>query len=240
MARPDRPARVRGTGNHILDALPPADLARLRPDMEEVALVVRDVVFDAREIITAVHFPVSGIVSLVTPMEDGSIVEVTTVGNEGMVGVAVFLGARSTTVRAISQVSGRALRQPVDAFLRAIDDHSQLRAVVQRYTQALFTQISQSAGCNRLHSNEERLARWLLMSHDRVGADRFPITQEFLSQMLGVRRATVTVSAGILQRAGFISYARGQVTIVDRKGLEGASCECYRIMQTELVRLLSY
>src|SRR5207245_7078467 len=117
MARPDRPARVRGTGNHILDALPPADLARLRPDMEEVALVVRDVVCDAREIITAVHFPVSGIVSLVTPMEDGSIVEVTTVGNEGMVGVPVFLGAQSTTVRAISQVSGRALRLPVDAFL---------------------------------------------------------------------------------------------------------------------------
>ena len=235
----DRPDRVPRTGNHILDALPRADFARLEPDLDEVSLAVHDVVFDAQETITAVHFPLSGVVSLVTPMEDGSIVEVTTVGNEGMVGVAVFLGARSTTVRAISQVSGRALRQPVDAFLRAIDDHSQLRAVVQRYTQALFTQISQSAGCNRLHSNEERLARWLLMSHDRVGADRFPITQEFLSQMLGVRRATVTVSAGILQRAGFISYARGQVTIVDRKGLEGASCECYRIMQTEFVRLLS-
>jgi CRP-like cAMP-binding protein len=234
----DRRDRLPRTGNRLLDALPADDYARLRPDMDEVSLVMREVVFEPAEIISAVYFPLSGIISLVTPMEDGSTVEVTTVGNEGLVGLPVFLGARSTTVRAVAQVPGRSLRMGVDAFLCAVDDHSMLRALVQRYTQALFTQISQSAGCNRLHSNEERLSRWLLMSHDRVGTDTFPITQEFLSQMLGVRRATVTISAGILQRAGFIAYSRGNVRILDRKGLEAASCECYGVMRSELDRLL--
>jgi CRP-like cAMP-binding protein len=224
--------------NRILEALPADEYAQVRPHMDEVSLPMGEVIFELAEIISAIYFPLSGVISLVAPMEDGSSVEVTTVGNEGLVGLPVFLGARSTTVRAVSQVPGRSLRMAADAFLEAVEDHSRLRGLVERYTQALFTQLAESAGCNRLHTNEERLARWLLMSHDRVGTDHFPITQEFLTQMLGVRRATVTVSAGILQRAGLITYSRGKVRILDRQGLEAASCECYGVMRAELDRLV--
>jgi CRP-like cAMP-binding protein len=137
-------------------------------------------------------------------------------------------------VRAISQVAGRSLRMEAAAFLNWFDRSRVFQSLVDSYTQALFSQIAQAAACNRLHSNEERLSRWLLMSHDRVGTDQFMITQEFLGQMLGARRATVSASASILQRAGLIRYARGHVTIVDREGLEAASCECYAVIQSEL------
>ena len=142
-------------------------------------------------------------------------------------------------MRAISQVGGRTMRMDASTFVAELERLSSFRRLVQRYIQALFGQISQAAACNRLHSNEERLSRWLLMSHDRVGVDSFPITHEFLGQMLGSRRATVTLSAGLLQAAGLIRYHRGRVTIVDREGLEGVACECYGIIKTALDRVVA-
>jgi CRP-like cAMP-binding protein len=224
--------------NRILDALPPAERDRIIGTMQVVALPIKTVLFEPGAMIDAVHFPISGVISLVTPLEDGSIVEVATVGNEGIVGVPHVAGG-SLTVRAISQVAGASLRMPAAAFLAEWERPGPLRNLVQNYLQALFGQISQAAGCNRLHSNEERLSRWLLMSHDRVGLSEFHITHEFLGQMLGSRRATVTLSAGVLQAAGLIRYNRGLVTIVDREGLEGVSCECYKVIKDALDQVLN-
>ncbi|HZS15518.1 MAG TPA: Crp/Fnr family transcriptional regulator [Candidatus Dormibacteraeota bacterium] len=205
--------------------------------MTPVELAIKTVLFEPGQRIDAVHFPVDGVVSLVTALEDGAIVEVATVGNEGIVGVPLLPGG-SLAVRAISQVAGRALRMDAAAFLAELGRSGPLTELVRRYVQALFGQISQAAACNRLHSNEERLSRWLLMSHDRVGVDEFAITHEFLGQMLGSRRATVTLSAGILQAAGLIRYHRGLVTVVDRSGLEAVSCECYGVIKDELDRVI--
>jgi CRP-like cAMP-binding protein len=224
-------------GNRILAALQDGDGDRMRDAMTEVELGIKTVLFEPGQRIDAVYFPLDGVISLVTPLEDGAIVEVATVGNEGIVGVPVQLGG-SLAVRAISQVAGRALRIDTEAFLAELERHGRLSGLVQSYIQALFGQIAQAAACNRLHSNEERLSRWLLMSHDRVGVDHFAITHEFLGQMLGSRRATVTLSAGILQAAGLIRYQRGHVTIIDRAGLEGVSCECYQVIKAELDRVV--
>jgi len=196
-------------------------------------LKVKTVLFEPGEVVDAVYFPLDGVVSLVTPLEDGAIVEVATIGNEGLVGVPVVLGG-SLAVRAISQVAGRSLTMSASDFLDEMANSQPVSRLVQNYLQALFGQISQAAACNRLHSSEERLSRWLLMSHDRIGKDEFIITQEFLGQMLGARRATVTLAAGILQRAGLIRYHRGHIEIVDRDGLEDVSCECYRVIRSEL------
>ena len=224
-------------GNRILDALAASDGHSLLTGLTEVVLGIKTVLFEPGQRIDEVYFPLDGVISLVTPLEDGAIVEVATVGNEGIVGVPVVLGG-SLAVRAISQVAGRALRIDTGAFLSEMERRGPFAVLVQRYIQALFGQISQAAACNRLHSNEERLSRWLLMSHDRVGVDEFAITHEFLGQMLGSRRATVTLSAGILQAAGLIRYQRGHVTIIDRVGLEGVSCECYGVIKEELDRVL--
>jgi CRP-like cAMP-binding protein len=220
-------------GNQLLEALPISDRERLVRDTVPVSLPVRTVLFDAGERITSVYFPLDGVVSLVTPLEDGGIVEVATVGNEGLVGVPLIPGGR-LLVRAIAQVAGRALRMEAGAFLKLVGQPGPVRTLVQNYLQALFTQIAQAAACNRLHTNEERLSRWLLMSHDRVGVEEFAITHEFLAQMLGSRRATVTLSAGILQAAGLISYHRGHVVILDRLGLERVACECYAVIKADL------
>ena len=222
-------------GNRILGALPSADARRLVGALSPVSLDIKTVLFEPGQPIEAVYFPLDGVISLVTPLEDGAIVEVATVGNEGVVGVPLVPGG-SLAVRAISQVPGRALRMETPAFAGELARRGPLYEVIQSYVSALFGQISQAAACNRLHSNEERLSRWLLMSHDRVGVDEFAITHEFLGQMLGSRRATVTLSAGILQAAGLIRYQRGHVTIIDRPGLEGVSCECYRVIKRELDR----
>lgn len=220
-------------GNHVLAALPAGEARRLARHLADVSLDLKTILFEPGEAIGAVYFPLDGVISLVTPLEDGAIVEVATVGNEGVVGVPLVPGG-SLAVRAISQVPGRALRIEANAFLTEMARRGPLFEVVQNYTSALFGQIAQAAACNRLHSNEERLSRWLLMSHDRVGVDEFAITHEFLGQMLGSRRATVTLSAGILQAAGLIRYQRGHVTILDRRGLEGVSCECYAVIKKEL------
>ena len=223
--------------NRILTALPSSERLALFGVVRTVSLPVKTVLFEPGGPIDAIYFPVNGVISLVTPLHDGAIVEVATIGNEGIVGVPLVpLGALA--VRAISQVAGHSLRMEATAFMDWFDRSSTFQSLVDKYTQALFGQISQAAACNRLHSSEERLSRWLLMSHDRVGSDEFVITQEFLGQMLGARRSTVSVSAGILQRAGLIRYVRGHVTIVDRAGLEAVACECYSVIRTELDRVV--
>jgi CRP-like cAMP-binding protein len=224
--------------NGILAALPEQDKERLMPLLTPVRLPIKVVLFEPGQVIDSVHFPLDGVVSLVTPLEDGAIVEVATIGNEGIVGVPLVTGG-SLAVRAISQVAGRALRMEGAHFLAEVEGGSELGLLVHRYLQAFVGQIAQAAGCNRLHSNEERLSRWLLMSHDRVGVDEFAITHEFLGQMLGSRRATVTLSAGILQAAGLIRYHRGHVSILDRSGLEDVSCECYRVIKKKLDQVVA-
>jgi CRP-like cAMP-binding protein len=223
--------------NRILSALPQSERTLLFEVVRNVTLPVKTVLFEPGATIDAIHFPTDGVISLVTPLHDGAIVEVATIGNEGIVGgPLVPLGGLA--VRAISQVAGHSLRMDASAFLEWADRSPAFQTLVESYTQALFGQIAQAAACNRLHSSEERLSRWLLMSHDRVGADEFMITQEFLGQMLAARRSTVSVSAGILQRAGLIRYVRGHVTIVDRIGLEAVSCECYAVIKAELARVV--
>lgn len=234
MSSPPPPRDPRS--NRILEALPAEDRDRLIRGMVLVALPIKTVLFEPGEPIRAVHFPIDGVISLVTPLDDGAIVEVATVGNEGIVGVPLFSGG-SLAVRAISQVSGSSLRMDAAAFLAEVDRPGAFSDLVHQYLSALFGQISQAAACNRLHTNEERLSRWLLMSHDRVGVDDFAITHEFLGQMLSSRRATVTLSAGILQAAGLIRYRRGHVSILDREGLESVACECYGSIKRELDRV---
>jgi len=224
-------------GNRLLQALPAAEQDRLLSKLTPMSLSMKTVLFEPGQQISAVHFPVNGVVSLVTSLEDGAIVEVATVGNEGIVGVPLVHGG-SLAVRAISQVPGDTLRMDASVYMAEFERPGPFRDLVENYLQALFGQISQAAACNRLHSNEERLSRWLLMSHDRVGTETFPITHEFLGQMLGSRRATVTLSAGILQAAGLIRYHRGRVTIVDRDGLESVSCECYGVIKAALDRVI--
>jgi CRP-like cAMP-binding protein len=234
----DPPRMVADTGeNRILTALPSSDRDELFNVVRSVTLPVKTVLFEPGAPIEALYFPVDGVISLVTPLHDGAIVEVATIGNEGIVGVPL-VPLSGLAVRAISQVAGHSLRMDATAFVSLVERSSAFQSLVDKYTQALFGQISQAAACNRLHSSEERLSRWLLMSHDRVGSDQFLITQEFLGQMLGARRSTVSVSAGILQRAGLIRYVRGHVTIVDRAGLEAVSCECYSVIRSELERVV--
>jgi CRP-like cAMP-binding protein len=229
----DSGSGVTSATNLLLDALPVDESERLMRFLRPVFLTIKTVLFEPGGAIDSVEFPRNCVVSLVTPLHDGAIAEVATVGNEGIVGVPLVIGG-SLAVRAVCSVAGWADRMPASIFVKEVERDGPLRDLVNDYVQALFGQIAQAAACNRLHSNEERLSRWLLMSHDRVGSDEFAITHEFLARMLGSRRATVTLSAGILQSAGLIRYHRGQVTIVDRAGLELIACECYGVIEREL------
>jgi CRP-like cAMP-binding protein len=224
--------------NRLLAALPKAEYDRLRPHLQKVSLPLKNILYEASSPIPHVFFPLRGVVSLVIVMDGGISLEVGVIGNEGLVGTPVFLGSQSSPTRAISQVPGEALRLETRVFQEEMKRGGALYGLVQRYTQTMINQISQSTVCNHRHSVEKRMCRWLLMSHDRVGTDEFPLTHEFLAQMLGVRRPTVTAAAGILQKAGLISYHRGRVTVLDRNGLETASCECYEVVSKELDRLL--
>ncbi len=233
-----KPRRIHVPGeNRLLTALPKDEYRRLRPHLEKVPLPLKDILYEANGPISHVFFPLNGVVSLVI-IEGGFTLELGTIGNEGMVGTPVFLGAESSPTRAISQVPGEALRMETKVFQEEMTRGGALHGLVQRYTQAMINQISQSTVCNHRHSVQKRMCRWLLMSHDRVGTDEFQLTQEFLAQMLGVRRPTVSAAAGILQKAGLITYHRGRLTVLDRKGLEAASCECYEVVAKELDRLL--
>jgi CRP-like cAMP-binding protein len=225
-------------GNRLLDALPAAERQRLLDRMQPVELDLREPVYEPGKAIEHVYFPLTTVISMLAVMDDGQAVEVATMGNEGMAGLPVFLGATTSPDRAFAQIAGRALRMPAGEFRDLANGAGAIQALLQRYTQAFFVQLAQGAACNRLHSVPQRLARWLLMTHDRVGRDEFPLTQEFMAQMLAVRRATVTEAAGRLQQDGLITYGRGIITIVDRPGLEATSCECYRIITEEHARLL--
>jgi CRP-like cAMP-binding protein len=221
-----------------LDLLPVGEYDRLRPDLETVPVGVKHVVYEANEPIPHVYFPTGAVISLVAPMADGATVELATVGREGMVGLPVFLGADTMPCRASGQVPGDALRMEAGAFQAEVRRNGPLVRVLNRYTHALFNQAALVLACNGVHPAGQRFARSLLQTHDRVGADRFLLTQEFVARMLGVRRARVSASAGQLRKAGLIHYARGWMTILDRPGLEAASCDCYRVIGREFDRLL--
>ncbi len=223
--------------NRLLTALPRDEHDRLLPHLEKVSLALRDILYEAHGPITHVFFPLRGVVSLVI-MDSGFTLEVGIIGNEGLVGTPAFLGADSSPTRAIVQIPGEALRMEAKVFQTEMKRGGPLHGLVQRYTQSMINQISQSIVCNHRHSVEKRMCRWLLMSHNRVGADEFPLTHEFLAQMLGVRRPTVTAVAGTLHKAGLIRYHRGRITVLDRKGLEAASCKCYEVVAKALDRLL--
>lgn len=225
--------------NRLLSALPTKEYECLLPHLESVSLTPKQIIYGPEQPIEYVYFPNSGIISLVNFTEDGSTVEAATVGNEGMVGIPLLLGADRMLGQAVSQVVGDGLRLKADVFKREVTPDSHLFNLLLRYTLALMNLISQSVACNRRHTVEERCCRWLLLCQDRVQSNQFPLTQEFLSQMLGVRRASVSVVAAILQKAGLIRYRRGTITILNRQGLESASCECYQLVKDEFDRLLS-
>jgi CRP-like cAMP-binding protein len=224
--------------NRLLAALPRAARGRLNGRLEKVSVGTKEVLYDVGKPINHVFFPLTGVMSIVLAMRNGQSVEIAKIGNEGMVGTPVFLGADVSSNRAFAQVPGDALRMTSEWLKEEVRNGGPLPRHIRRYTQAMINQISQSVGCNHLHSVEQRMCRWLLVTHDRVGKDEFPLTHEFLAQMLGVRRPSVSVVAGILHKAGLIRYSRGRITILNRKGLEATSCECYEVVAKEYERLL--
>jgi CRP-like cAMP-binding protein len=225
--------------NWILAALPSAQYKRVALHLERVPLELRQLLFEHDEPIEHVYFCESAVVSIVSLMGDGTAVETATVGNEGMVGLPVFHGVYRTAAQAFCQIPGDALRMTTAAFRAELGRHGALGTLLGRYAEAMFIQVAQSSACNRVHPMRERCARWLLTTHDRVGGDEFPLTHRFLAQMLGVRRATVTQAAGSLQQAGLIEYRMGALRILDRRGLEAASCECYAIIRRAFGHLLA-
>ena len=223
--------------NRLLEALPGDALAQMQPALSSIALAPRDVLFEYDEPIRHVYFPINCVVSVVGVMADGSAVETATVGNEGLVGMPLFFGSDRMSAQAFCQVAGEALWMTAEDF-KSASSMPAVRDALGRYTQALLTQIAQSAACNRTHGTSQRCARWLLQTHDRVHDDEFPLTQEFLAQMLGVRRAAVRDAASALQAAGALRYDNGHVTILNRAALESLSCECYAIIAREYRRLI--
>ena len=214
--------------NLLLGALPADERERLETRLEWVPLRVGTSIYEADEPIEHVYFPLSGVVSMVSRLREGT-VEIGTVGREGMTGIAIVLESDSMPTRAFTQVGGEALRIPSAELRGAMQESPALWRVLARYSLSLFDQAAQGSACNRLHALEARCARWLLMTHDRVGDDVLPLKQTFLAEMLGVHRPAVSVAAGALQRAGMIRYSRGKVRVLDRAALERASCECYAI-----------
>jgi CRP-like cAMP-binding protein len=226
--------------NRLLAALPPADYKRLRPHLEVRKMAIKDRLYDSEQPIEHIYFPTAGVASLMAIMEDGTLVEVGTIGNEGMVGIPVFLGTSQTSGMAFWQVPGEAVVMSSEVLRAEIERNSPLVSILQHYLQAVFVMLAQHTGCNRIHPIQKRCARWLLMTHDRVEGDVFPLTHEFLGQMLGVRRASVTEVMQELQNQGLIQYRRGIVTVVDRAGLEGAACECYQVIKYSYDHMLDH
>ncbi len=224
--------------NLILSLLPAADRERILGRCEKLSLDIEKVLYEAGGPITDVYFPLSGMVSMVISTDEGTTIEVGVVGNEGLTGTAVALGAERSHVKALIQIKGEFLRMKVEDFLLELKTSTAFSELTRRFSQALLIQISQSVLCNRAHPMEERICRWLLMAHDRAGTDVIGLTQHFIAEMLGIRRPSVTVAAGMLQKAGFIGYSRGTVTVLNRAGLEEAACECYGIVNRELAKLL--
>jgi CRP-like cAMP-binding protein len=221
-----------------LAALPAADYRRILPSLTVVPLKIKEIIHKPGEPIRDVYFPGGGFCSMLSVLEDGNMVEIATVGREGMVGVSAVLdGAPVTSAAMVQGAAEICYRMNVEAFRREIDRRGAFHELMGQYAQALFGFVAQSTACNAIHSVEQRLARWLLMAHDRMESAEFPLTQEFVAMMLGASRPTVTVVAGTLQKAGLIKYRHGRVTVVDREHLEAASCECYRAATDLLKRV---
>jgi len=229
--RAPKRASAAHTRNKILNLLPAKELQGVLARCEVVTIESEEVVFRRNEPIRFAYFPDNCVISLVTEMADGDAVEAMTVGNDGFAGMAVFHGVPSSRLTAIGQISGEARRVATGDFLELTREFESIDSLLHRYSQFVFETVSQSAACNRLHVIEQRAARWLLMSEDRVGRNRFDLTQEFLAMMLGVRRPGVTVAMGVLEKAGLIAHGRGNITVVDRVGLEKVACECYRTIR---------
>lgn len=224
--------------NHLLAVLPAESYERLAPHLELVSLTSRQSIYEVDEPISYVYFPHHSLVSLVTSMEDGSTIEISLVGREGMAGILVILGGKTKAHRAYVQIPGQAMRMSAATLKAEFDRGGPLQHILLRYCQALFSQAARYIACNRFHSTDERLARWLLLVRDCVQSDTFTLTQEFIGEMLGVPRPSVTVAAGNLSQAGLIRYTRGRVTILDGEALKNCSCECYSAIRSEFTQLL--
>jgi CRP-like cAMP-binding protein len=224
--------------NRLLAVLPAAERERLDLHLESVSMALGEVVYESGSRLEYVYFPTTSIVSLLYVMADGASAEIAVVGNEGMVGVVLFMGGETTPSRAIVQSAGSAYRLPGHSMKEEFVRGGAMQHLLLRYTQALLTQMAQTAVCNRHHSVDQQLCRWLLLSLDRLPSNKLTMTQELIANMLGVRREGVTEAAGKLQSAGLIQYSRGRITVVDRPGLEARACECYDVVKRESDRLL--
>ena len=219
--------------NRLLAALPVKEYRRLLPELEQVTMPFAEVIYEPGDPIRHVYFPNDSIVSLLSVVAERSTLEVSVVGNEGVAGIAAFLGVGTSPNRALVQGAGTAMRMKASMLRKEAERAGPLRRLLQLYTHSLLTQVSQTAACNRFHQVDARLARWLLMTHDRVRSDEFLLTQEFMSNMLGVRREGVNKAAGALQQNKLISYSRGRLRVLDRAGLEAVACECYLVVKDD-------
>jgi len=232
------PASPEPKQNHLLAALPPAEFERLLPHLELVTLELGQVLYESGGQLKHVYFPTDSIVSLLYVMADGASAEIAIVGNEGVLGIALFMGGETTPSRAVVQSAGHGYRLKAQLMKQEFNRAGPMMHLLLRYTQALITQMAQTAVCNRHHSIDQQLCRWLLLSLDRLSSDELSMTQDLIANMLGVRREGVTHAAGRLQEGGLISYVRGRITILDRRGLEASVCECYKVVKDEYERLL--
>ncbi len=226
--------------NKLLNALSNEAQERIFPQLKLVSLPLGKVIYEASQKLDYVYFPTNCIISLLYVMEDGASAEISVIGNEGLVGIAVFMGGESTPSRAIVQSAGSAYRLPAAELRKEFNSEPDMRLLLLRYTQSLITQMAQTAVCNRHHNIDQQLCRWLLLSLDRLPSNNLTMTQELIANMLGVRREGVTEAAGKLQKLGIITYKRGHICVIDRPRLEIQSCECYQVVKSETDRLESY
>jgi CRP-like cAMP-binding protein len=224
--------------NYLLAALPDSEWGRWQPQLEKVEMPLGQVLYEPGNTLAHVYFPTTSIVSLLYVMENGASAEIAVVGNEGLVGISLFMGGESTPSRAVVQSAGHGLRLKAQLMKSEFERAGPVLHLLLRYTQALITQMAQTAACNRHHTLDQQLCRWLLLSLDRLRTNELAMTQELIANMLGVRREGVTEAALKLQQAGLISYARGRITVLDRAGLEARTCECYAVVKREYDRLL--
>jgi len=233
------PAPQSPNQNRLLAALPTAEFERLAPHLEPVEMLLGDILYESGGLLQHVYFPTTAILSLHYVMENGSSSEIAGVGNEGVLGISLFMGGNTTPSRAVVQTGGQGYRLKAQLMVQEFNRAGLMQQLMLRYTQALITQMSQTAACNRHHSLVQQLCRWLLLTLDRMPTNELIMTQELVASMLGVRREGITEAAGKLQHAGFISYRRGHVAVLERSGLEAGACECYAVVKKELGRLLS-
>lgn len=234
MSLPDSPSQ-----NHLLAALPATEYERLAPHLERVPMLLGDMLYEPGGKLQHVYFPTTAIVSLLYVLESGASAEIAGVGNEGVLGISLFMGGDTTPSSAVVQTAGHGYRLPGRLLKEEFSRGGLVQRLLLRYTQALLTQMCQTAACNRHHSIEQQLCRWLLLTLDRLPSNELVMTQELVASALGVRRESITETAGNLQRAGIVRYRRGHISVLDRRGLETSACECYAVVKKELTRLLS-